>query len=221
MMAPQPRAHFLQGGGFCLRHFWIAKRIEEECWPAGGIGVAILCENLLQQLSSQPLSPVKRRRGGRLRGWNQEDRDSRLPGFACAFCRDNEERERALLQEVGELISEHKWSEMLADAPPCFEHAWLDFQLWERTDAHSWIEGYVEKQRERLNAAVREFIRKRDWQYRNEPRGPEKDAVLRAIEFLVGPAEQFPDKDKQSRACCESQATGSLGEIRGGKRDAG
>jgi hypothetical protein len=225
MMAPQPRAHFLEGGGFCLRHFWIAKRIEEECWPAGGIGVAILCENLLQQVPSEPSSPAKRRRRRRLRGLgDQEDHDWRLPGFACAFCRDNEERERALLQELGKLIGEHEWSEMLADAPPCFGHTWLAFQLWEHTDAHGWIESYVRKQREHLNAAVREFIRKRDWQYRNEPRGPEQDAVPRAIEFLVGPVEQFPDKDKQSRHCRDSRATersSSFAETPGGNRHAG
>ena len=49
MMSSHARSAFLEGGGFCARHFWIAKRVEDECWPAGGIGLAILCENLIER----------------------------------------------------------------------------------------------------------------------------------------------------------------------------
>ncbi len=48
MMSGAARGEFLRGGGFCSRHFWEAKGIEEECW-AEGFGVAILCENLLDE----------------------------------------------------------------------------------------------------------------------------------------------------------------------------
>ena len=46
MMFPFVRQQFLDGGGFCLRHFWMAKEIEDETWPTGGFGMAILCESL-------------------------------------------------------------------------------------------------------------------------------------------------------------------------------
>jgi hypothetical protein len=38
-----------------------------------------------------------------------------------------------------------------------------------------------------LAADLREFIRKRDYQYRNEPQGREQDSVLRAMLFFGGP----------------------------------
>ena len=46
MMSASVRQKFLDGGGFCSRHFWMAKEIEEETWLRGSIAVAILCEDL-------------------------------------------------------------------------------------------------------------------------------------------------------------------------------
>jgi hypothetical protein len=53
MMSPLVRRRFLDGEGFCARHFAIAREIEDECWPEGGIGVAILCQDLVRQVSGR------------------------------------------------------------------------------------------------------------------------------------------------------------------------
>jgi hypothetical protein len=207
MMAPEPRAVFLRGGGFCLRHFWIAKRIEEECWPAGGIGVAILCENLLEGFS--PPVPPRKQRGSRLSASHQKNGELRSPGFACTFCRDNRERERALLEELNDLVTESEWSKTLTDAPLCLSHTWLAFRFWRGERARAWIDAYFRSRREQLVADVREFIRKRDWQYRNDQGGSEQHAVPSAIEFLVGLVDQFPEK--LPRELVKSQAAGEVG----------
>jgi hypothetical protein len=194
MMSPGVRKHFLKGGGFCPRHFWIAKRIEEECWRAGGIGVAILCENLMGQIPSElpaPGSPDRKRvwRGVR-RG---EPLDGlRLPGFACGYCQENEDRERSLLPELERLLDQQEWSAMLQDAPLCLRHAWLASRLWQRAEARGWLCSRFQDLRKQLANDLQEFIRKHDWQHRDEPLGRERDAVPRAIRFLVGLERQFP-----------------------------
>lgn len=216
MMSPEPRAVFLRSGGFCLRHFWIAKRIEEECWPAGGIGLAILCENLLDEFSYSSLFAGQNGRRSRSSRFSpQKDGEARLTGFACTFCRDNQEREHALLQELNELVTENEWSKLLADAPLCLRHASLALRLWQGDEARGWIETYFRAKSEQLASAVREYIRKRDWQYRNEPAGTEQDAVPRAIEFLAGLVDQFPDKDHHQ---LRGGQTGCSAETEGGKR---
>jgi len=222
-MSPEPRAIFLRSGGFCLRHFWIAKRIEEECWPAGGIGVAILCENLLDEFSSPALLAGQNRRYSRRPPFSQQkEREPRLPGFACTFCRDNQEREYALLEELNGLVTEDEWSKLLSVAPLCLRHAWLALRLWQGDEARAWIEKYFRTRRDQLAADVKEYIRKRDWQYRDEPPGSEQAAVPHAIEFLVGLVDQFPDTDRHQLAQSEGAAEACRSaEMKGGKRHAG
>jgi hypothetical protein len=124
IMAPGPRNHFLRGGGFCLLHFWIAKRIEEECWPEGGIGVAILCENHGQEIPSGLPTFWNRNRGPSFRRLRCNPKTDSLhsPGFDCTFCRDNQESEASLLREIEHLLDEKDWFRMLRDAPLRFRH---------------------------------------------------------------------------------------------------
>jgi hypothetical protein len=223
MMSPEPRAIFLRSGGFCLRHFWIAKRIEEECWPTGGIGVAILCENLLDEFSSASLfAGQKGRRSRSSRFSRRKESEMRLPSFACTFCRDNREREHALLEELEDLVTKGEWSKLLTDAPFCLGHSWLALRFWQGDEARAWIEKYFRTRRDQLAADVKEYIRKRDRQYRDEPPGSEQGAVPHAIEFLVGLVDQFPDTDRHEPARFEggSEACRSA-EMKGGKRHAG
>jgi hypothetical protein len=41
MMFPHVRQKFLDGGAFCLRHFCMAKEIEDMSWQTGGFGLAL------------------------------------------------------------------------------------------------------------------------------------------------------------------------------------
>jgi len=220
MMSPKPRTVFLRGGGFCLPHFWIAKRIEEECSPAGGLGVAILCENLLEGISSHsPFleeSTIANQRRRDL-GFSQKKSDKKrwrllLPSFSCTFCRNNQDREWALLEELNAPVVEDEWSQLLADAPSCLGHTYLALQVWQRVAARAWIGTCFRIQTQNLTAEFSEYIRKRVWQCHDEPRGSEQDAVP-SIQFLVGLMNQFPNKESH-------QVDPSNGKTAGGKRHA-
>lgn len=193
-MSPDVRQDFLKGGGFCLRHFWEAKRIEERCWPAGGIGVALLCENLIRRYSVETTEYLdeNQRRPLRFLRRSQKRRDFCAPGFRCTFCQDNEEREKHLVQVIKELIEQPTWSKMLEEAPLCLRHAVLALNMWGDSLSQERIREHFQGHLCQLTTDIEEFIRKSDWQYRNEPKGRERDAVFRAIEYLVGLDLQFP-----------------------------
>ncbi len=163
MMFPHVRQQFRDGGGFCLRHFWMAKEIEDMCWQTGGFGLAILSEDLtrlahsgLDELASPQSNPrpALRKRRQQAHGF--------LPGHDCMFCQDNREKETFLTDVLEELAEQDEFRKPLANHGLCIRHG-------------------------QLAADLREFIRKRDYQYRQEPPGREHDSLLRAMYFFVGP----------------------------------
>lgn len=193
MMSPRGRSAFLKGNGFCARHFWIAKRIEEDEWPARGLGVAILCENLVaiaieelpstKDLSRRPaLGPFRHKPTVNVPGG----------GRGCMFCRDWYTREESLIDILQYLKHKPNWSEKIAGSHFCVRHGMMALQAWKDASDKLQLRAELEEQLHQLQADLKEFIRKRDWNYRNEPVGREQDAVFRAIQFLIGPARQFP-----------------------------
>jgi hypothetical protein len=190
MMSSQARKEFLGAGGFCGRHFWMAKEIEEECWPAGGIGVAILCENLLGRvLEGFPSSGLGEQRNpfGNLLWWRRAVNRSRLQG--CTFCQSNENREKDVIVVLESLCDEEEFKQMLREGPLCVRHATDALRSWRDAHKRGWLVQLVCEQMERLIDDLREFIRKHDWQYRNEVMGREADAVVRSISVIAAPME--------------------------------
>jgi Family of unknown function (DUF6062) len=209
MMSSHVREEFLKGGGFCSRHFWLAKRIEEECWPAGGIGVAILCENLIARAVAElpreanscrpePLNPFRRKR----------EIHVAPAGSGCMVCRDLIEREESLLATLEHLSSKPIWSEKLEQSPLCVHHVLRALDIWKGFDEKRQSCGALETRLRELQADLNEFIRKHDWDRREEPLGRERDAVERAIQALSGLGGQFP-----------SPKTGSEGGRNNGTRE--
>jgi Family of unknown function (DUF6062) len=193
MMSPEARREFLKGGGFCARHFWIAKRMEDDGWRAGGIGLAILCESLIEhailelppeaELSRhEPMSPFRRKRDLRAFG----------PGSGCIFCRDSREREESLIEVLEYLKNKPTWSERIEQSPLCAHHALLALQVWRGPEDKRQLRATLETQLRQLQADLNDFIRKHDWNHREEPIGRERDAVPRAIQVLTGLLRQFP-----------------------------
>lgn len=193
MMSPNIREKFLEGGGFCARHFWIAKRIEDDCWRAGGIGVAILCENLVEQAVAElpcdadlgrreTINPFRRKR----------ELDVLAPGSECIFCRDWIEREESLVELLQYIKSKPRWSERLERSALCVRHAMLALQIWREPEDKLQLRAALKTRLRRLQDDLNEFIRKHDWNHREEPMGREKDAVPRAIQILTGLFRQFP-----------------------------
>jgi Family of unknown function (DUF6062) len=187
MMSPLVRGDFLDSGGFCLRHFWMAKEIEDETWPGGGIGVAILCEDLMR-LAERGMERVSAAGCNSHKGLFRRGEDARAfaPGYGCMFCRDSGEKELFLAEVLEELVEEKEFAEPLARNGLCARHGQMALQLWKDEAKRQDLSRRLRAQVSRLAGDLREFIRKHDYQYRQEPAGPEQDSVVRAIHLLVG-----------------------------------
>jgi hypothetical protein len=201
MMSSAVRGDFLATGGFCARHFWIAKRIEEECWPAGGIGLALLCEDLLKRVASD-VHPLTRGESSNTFERRRSERagdDRNASRWGCFFCAENWRHERDLLVELDDLVFEAEWRELLVQGSLCVHHARLASALWKNVESLAWLRSRFEKQVAELSAAVVEFVAKQDWRHRQEPHGQEQAAVALAISFLVGLSRRFPVREGEEQ----------------------
>jgi hypothetical protein len=192
MMSPLARQEFLDSKGFCREHFWEAKAIEEECW-AEGIGVSILCENLLE-ISLQGLESLAKkqtqlaRRLFKIRGPAQEKR-TRIPllNQDCPACRVANDAESHYLSILGDLLDDRGFGERFSkSAGLCLRHSQAAWEEWSGKNSAEIVRQVAEKRIRLLLNELREFQRKHDYRYQHEPRGSEWSSPGRAIEFLVG-----------------------------------
>jgi hypothetical protein len=187
MMFPFVRDQFLGGGGFCLRHFWMAREIEDETWLNGGFAIAILCERLTHLADAGLIEAAAVGANARPTLRKRSKASVFLPGHDCMFCQDNREKEQFLAECLETLIDEEEFREPLATHGLCVRHGELALQIWTDQDKRKELFAQLKTRVTELAADLREFIRKRDYQYRDEPSGRERDAVLRAMLFFVGP----------------------------------
>jgi Family of unknown function (DUF6062) len=198
MMFPFVRQQFLDGGGFCLRHFWIAKEIEDETWPTGGFGMAILCEGLTH-LAGAGLSEVAALEPNARRTLlRRREAHMFLPGHDCMFCKDNRKKEQFLAEVLENLVDEEEFQKPLATHGLCIRHGELALQIWKDREKRKELFEQLRARISELAADLREFIRKRDYQYRSEPPGREQDSLRRAMRFFVGPDPCGPGTRKEA-----------------------
>lgn len=197
MMFPGVRQKFLEGGGFCLRHFWMAKEIEDESWATGGFGIAILCEDLTRLADAGLTDTAAFEPNSRSALLKRREANPFLPGHDCMFCQDNRDKERFLAEVLEELIEEQKFRTPLADHGLCVRHGQLAVELWKDPEKRQNLFAQLKARTSELAADLREFIRKRDYQYRHEPPGREHDSVHRAIRSFVGPNPCRPRTKKE------------------------
>ena len=91
-------------------------------------------------------------------------------------------------QVLEELVDEEEFHKPLAEHGLCIRHGELSLQTWKDARKRNELFSQLEVQLSDLAADLGEFIRKRDYQHRNEVPGREQDSVLRAMQFLVGPS---------------------------------
>jgi len=194
MMSGSARAQFLEGGGFCREHFWQAKAIETECW-ADGFGVSILCENLLtrtlNEVERMPnAKPAKKSNiFGVEKRFNGKPFEFEMrPGSGCTVCATLEESENHYLAVLENLLEEAQFSQLYQHSPGlCFYHLRVIAGQWRSASALTLAASTASDVVRQLIADLREFQRKHDYQFSDEPRGAESASPERAIEFLVGP----------------------------------
>lgn len=147
---------------------------------ACGFGMAILCEDVLRkaQAAVERIQPSK---NGRRRGSKTFE-----PGSACIFCSEKRQKEQALVEVLEELSEEDEFAAPLKAGRLCLEHVQLALNTWKDSAKHEWLNAALRERSETLAADLQEFIRKHDYQFRDEPKGREQDSVRRSAEFLFG-----------------------------------
>jgi len=186
MMSSSVRQKFLDSGGFCPRHFWIAKEIEEETWLRGSIALAILCEDLTRQANAGLVNVAAIEPDSRTTLLRRREVTPFVAGHSCMFCQDNADKETFLAEVLEELVEEQEFARPLARSGLCIRHGQLALQLWKDRAKREELFAQLKAQVTELRSDLREFIRKYDYQYRDEPRGREQDSVPRAIRLFVG-----------------------------------
>jgi hypothetical protein len=164
----------------------MAKAIEEYAWQTGGFGIAILCDDLARLAGSGLANANGTEPNSRASLLGRREKPLFVPGHDCMFCRDNQEKEQFLAQVLEELVDEEEFHQPLAKHGLCIRHGELSLQAWKDSRKRNELFSQLEAQLRDLAADLREFIRKRDYQYRDEPPGREQDSVLRAMQFFVG-----------------------------------
>jgi Family of unknown function (DUF6062) len=187
MMFPSVRQKFLDGGGFCLRHFWMAKEIEDETCATGGIGMAILCEDLVRLADAGLADASTAEPNSRPTLLRRSEARTFVPGHDCIFCQDNQEKEKFLAEVMEELVEEQDLRKPLVRNGVCIRYGQLVLQISKDQGKRVEFFEQLKSRVSELSADLREFIRKRDYRYRHEPAGSEHDSVLRAISSFVGP----------------------------------
>ncbi len=187
MMFPSVRKKFLDGGGFCLHHFWMAKAIEEYAWQTGGFGIAILCSDLASLAGSGLVNANRSEPNPRSSLLRRRQKPPFVPGHDCLFCQDNRDKEQFLAQVLEELVDEEEFHKPLAEHGLCIRHGEVALQIWQDSRKRNELFSQLKEKLSDLAADLREFIRKRDYQHHNELPGREQDSVLRAMQFFVGP----------------------------------
>ena len=130
MMFPSVRKKFLDGGGFCLHHFWMAKAIEEYAWQTGGFGIAILCSDLASLAGSGLANANESEPNPRSSLLRRRQKPPFVPGHDCMFCQDNRDKEQFLAQVLEELVDEEEFHKPLAEHGLCIRHGELSLQTW-------------------------------------------------------------------------------------------
>lgn len=187
MMFPHVRGQFMDAGGFCSLHFEIANQIEREAWRAGGIGMAILCEEMIKQglHTIDRLADESSKKGLRLRSTTGAAQPLR-PGAPCMFCETRKEKEYALLEVLEELRDESKFREALENSGLCLWHGQLAVARWKEKASRTWVAELMRNRMHKVADDLQEFIRKHDHMHRAEALGPERDSVARAEELILG-----------------------------------
>jgi hypothetical protein len=193
---PDARTEINRARGYCRQHGWLLNRV------GAALGVAIISHGVLDTLLKETASfPADGVPDEALKNWLrglERGRPARLterlvsrlsPKTPCPVCVQQETLERQLaetllahLDEPGALAEVYRESDGL-----CLDHFRLTLTFARKAPAARTLVAAQRSIWERLHAELAEFIRKKDFRFRDELFGSEKDAWRRALEATSGP----------------------------------
>ena len=185
MMGADARQKFVEGGGFCPRHFRLAVSMGKGSGYVGTFSIAALCQPLITSTDEmlrtsaqrQPLSRAMRKKRAA---------PGVSPGENCVFCREGRDREQDLIGALETLREDRDAALLLKRNGLCRRHSQSAMDTWKQVDARKWLAEAIHRRTAELQKDLGEFLGKHDYRRRSEPPGREADVVGRAMEFLLG-----------------------------------
>jgi hypothetical protein len=194
---PTTRSWLQDANGFCNWHAWMAVQLPD---PSSGLAtiyetILVAMLNRFARLEERSAAP---QHGNGILGLLLGSEHSTSPRLLerageCQICRRAEENEASCLEELITWIDDEEMRAAFdASFGLCLPH--LDL-LIARFDGHENLATLIELERrkcETLLEELREYLRKLDYRYADEPFGDEQDSWRRVVELLVGKARLFP-----------------------------
>jgi hypothetical protein len=199
-MDPGLRAALRRSIGFCNYHAWQSTEIQNV-----GLSIGVIYEDLLD-VQRRDLSEIIRDLKGKNRGrlfhfWKRPSYDESVhhrvfaPDAPCPVCSFDAQFTVYYLREMIRSISEQEFEEgYRSSSGLCIPHMqMLIGTFWD----HPNLPAILELQSSKLDALskeLKEFIRKHDYRFKDEPRGTEFDSWRRAVEQFAGKRASFSNQ---------------------------
>lgn len=122
---------------------------------------------------------------GRL-AWMPRRSAERIRQSACRPCRQLERDERAAIASLSLALDEADVRAELRNAElPCWSHL-QQIRAAAPPRSAAWVGEWTLRQLDQLTAQLNDYIRKCDWNHRDEPHGAEQISPLQALHLLAG-----------------------------------
>jgi len=189
----ETREYLSKSRGFCNWHAWMSLELK-----TGESGLSLIYQELLEKelvelkadLKKKPSEPSLTDLLKRIFSFKKGRKVSFLRArrkAPCPICVTVGSLEKADLHMVLDSISEEEFLKKFKNSfGLCRPHLHLTLSLWEdHPNLPLLIEVHLEKFRNLLGE-LGEYIRKFDYRYAHEPKGPESDSWIRAVRLFVG-----------------------------------
>ena len=154
--------------------------------------MAILCENLLET-SLKDLGKLQHPEASLKTGLAKIRRVARaqkrrwVPGIGCIACKASSSSERHYLSALEEWLYDEDFAERFGQSTGlCLFHIRATCEQWASQPALEAVTHVAKKWVMHLLKELREFQRKHDYRFKQEPRGSEGISPERSIAYLVG-----------------------------------
>jgi hypothetical protein len=194
------RKRLLESKGFCRMHAWQLYQIERDEW-SDSLDAAVLYEDQLRDVM-HTLDSLKRARPAfkpKKRFFRRLSRSKSispfLPQRECPACEHQSQMEANQIDSFIESLGETEFLEKYqASKGLCIPHFWMALESTEDDNLKAFLMNVQRIKLERLSFLLRDYIRKHDYRFANEPKGEESRSPRWAIEMKVGKPDRLRGK---------------------------
>jgi hypothetical protein len=134
MMNSSERQRFVDGGGFCPKHFRVVAGLKAQS-EIGNFEIGALFQSLLLRVG-EGLERV----AGKKHATNARERKrSTKVRRICIFCSEGLNRESGLIEAIEHLLDEEAFKQQLAEHFVCWRHSLMGWVLWRDMSKREWL----------------------------------------------------------------------------------